>query len=65
MRLVSSSDGKFAVAAGGGGGDNVGSSPSALDRDRVTTGDSVGEELAIIDGTDDAKDGTTGESISY
>ena len=40
-------------------------SPSALDRDRVTTGDSVGEELAIIDGTDDAKDGTTGESISY
>jgi hypothetical protein len=44
------------------GDDNVGSSPSASDRDLVTTGLLDEEEFAIIDGTDEAKDGTTGAS---
>jgi hypothetical protein len=42
----------------------MGSSPSASDRDLITTGRSGEEEFAMIDGTDEAKDGTTGASVS-
>ncbi len=44
------------------GGEPIGSSPSASDRDLVTTRWLDEEEFAIIDGTDEAKDGTTGVS---
>lgn len=64
VRLVSDVGRSTGVMGGGdGSGGEAGSSPSASDRDRETAGRSGGEEFAMIEGTDEARDGTTGASI--